>query len=214
MRRRVHGPDCVCVVCIDAHANPAGPKRSVIVCGIDTGLAHMGVAFVSARSGDVLAADVYETKPDKRKREVLSSDDIVRRGTDVAMRLGLAFRMWEPAVVGAEAISYPRNSSAALKIGIAFGLVIGECSRARIPLPQFSPQRVREKIGLRRMVDGKRAAVSKADVELQMAKLYPGARKMIEQIEINAGDREHAWDALAAAHACRDTDLVRALLRV
>ncbi len=184
----------------------------VIVCGIDTGLAHMGIVMLSARSSELFAADVFETKPDKRKREVLSSDDIVRRADRVAVRLEELIDRWRPAVVCAEAISFPRSSSAALKIGVAFGLVIAACSRRRLALPQFSPQMIRNGLGLQRSANGKRGAVTKEDVELKVRKLYPRAQRMIDRIEINDADREHAWDALAAAHACRDSDLVRALL--
>lgn len=196
---------------------PVFPFTGVVrAMGIDAGLAHFGVAVANVRMHDdvavhMLAADVVETTKEDKKRAVASSDDIVRRGRELASRFLWLMDAWHPQIICAESISFPRSSVASLMIGIAWGEIIVEATRRGIPIPQLSPQRIRDGVGLSAIVDGKRQKVTKLMVEECCARQVPHARKMIEAIAIVAGHREHAWDALAAIIACRNTDVMRTL---
>lgn len=181
-----------------------------ILLGIDPGFAAFGWALLvlgdGATDDHVVAAGVIHTEKSAKKREVRGSDDNVRRTRVIADKLFELLTAHEPVAVAAESFSPPRNASTAAKVALAWGAVVA-CARAHLdpPLLQASPQE------LKIAVCGSKSA-SKEEIEAALAARYPSANAAIGRIK--QGDREHVWDAIGAAHACLDTEVVRMARRM
>ena len=178
-----------------------------IVLGCDPGFASFGWARLElGRSGrlgvpaacaTLLDWGVITTKPSPRKVRVLAGDDNARRARQIAQQL--APLMADVRLVCAESLSFVRDASVMAKMGLAWGVLVGLCEAAGVPLAQATPQAL------------KAAACGTARAD----KLQVAAR-MREQYACSwAGPHtraEHAYDAVAAFHACRYSDLVRAVM--
>lgn len=186
----------------------------MIVLGIDPGFASMGVAVVDVRERDerVIALDVVRTQKDDRKRRTLASDDNVRRARELAVELGGAIGWLGNAggnnarVVCAEAMSFPRNASAASKVALSWGVICALAEVRDLPIVQASPQQIKKAVA------GTKTA-SKLDVESALLARYGNE---LEQLvaHLPDGQHEHAYDALAAVVACLDSDVLRMARRV
>lgn len=176
----------------------------MIVLGIDPGFASMGVAVVDVTEHGVgvITLDVIRTQKDDRKRRTLASDDNVRRAREIAGRLFEA----HIGAICAEAMSFPRNSSAAAKMALSWGVICALAQVRDVPIVQASPQQIKQ------AVTGSKTA-SKLDVEAALLKRYGN---QIEQLVAHLPDsqHEHAFDALAAVVACLDSDVLRMARRV
>lgn len=181
--------------------------------GIDPGLATFGYAVLRVRPGDSPACvglGVFRTKKRDGEPSVVGN---VRRCGELDDRLVQLFAGRDPngkttmgggvsalfpselvVRVCAEAMSFPRSSSAAAKIAMAWGLILSNQRRRNLELVQHSPQDVK------RMVVGTNDA-SKKHVERVLLRVYGKHVKMYLRA-IPASFHEHAYDALAVAHAC------------
>lgn len=170
----------------------------MMVLGVDGGLASFGWALVEIQD-DVRLKEcgVIKTEKSNRKRNVLASDDNVDRARIIAKFLrGLAT---VPCVaICAEAMSFPRSSSVAGKMSIAWGVLIGFAVQHDIPIAQASPQQIKKS------VCGDKTA-SKLDVQAAMLKRF--GVTVLDHVK--RADREHAADACAAVLACLDSDIIR-----
>lgn len=193
----------------------AGVREPIVVCGIDPGLATFGLALVqvSYEMPTVLRFDVHTSKPDPRKREVTSADDLVDRTARLAMFLeGVLLKPPRARAFLVEALSYPRSSSAAAKIALSWGVLVGFATSCLLPIVVASPQRVRDRVVGASVKGGKRQRITKEEVEAAVARkavISPGAWDSLDCILER--DREHAWDAAAVALALLDSPVVRAL---
>lgn len=181
-------------------------SRSRILLGLDPGFASFGWALlhVGRHPGEdvVLGADVIHTEKSAKKREVRASDDNVRRTRALLSALTALVDEHEPFAFAAESFSPPRHASNAAKVAFAWGMVttLAHFTHDGLPVLQCSPQE------LKLAVCGSRSA-SKQAIEDALAARYPGARTTLGKIRKD--DLEHVWDAVGAAHACLDTEVVR-----
>jgi Holliday junction resolvasome RuvABC endonuclease subunit len=95
-------------------------------------------------------------------------------------------------------MSWPRNAGAAVRVALAWGVLTALCAARGVPLLQVSPQE------LKRRVTGS-AGASKERGELALERRFGGPLPLTGP----AGQHEHQADALGAAVACLDHDVVR-----
>ena len=143
----------------------------------------------------VLELAVIRTEPSSKKRGVRATDDNVERARLLARELDARLFAETPAAICVEAQSWPRNASAAIKVGIAWGVIVSASEAWGIPMLQVTP------MGLKKAVTGSKTA-TKQEVQRALERRWPG--------EIHwPAYREHAADALGAIVACLDDDLLR-----
>ncbi len=154
----------------------------------------------------------FTTAKSDKKRAVRAADDNVRRAREIAAWFSEMTRETPtfpaPALVCAEAMSFPRNASNAAKMAMTWGVLVARLHELRLPLLQASPKEVK----VAACGDG---SASKLDVQRAMRKRF-GPRAFDRACEAGrfpAGLLEHPVDALATICACLETDLVRMLRR-
>jgi len=198
--------------------------QTPLVIGIDPGFASFGWAMLTP-DGEVVGLGVLRTAPSDKKAKVLASHDNVRRTRELARDFGALLDGRMPGkpeeyqhtpfgqapseggaavrLIAAESMSFPRNASAASKMAMAWGMIVGAATLRDLPLVQASPQTVKKRI----CGDMK---ASKKDIENAMVARYgQGLFRMLKGVP--AGSHEHAFDALAVARACLDSDEARML---
>lgn len=203
----------------------SSPARNAhIILGLDPGFASLGFAVLKleATGPEVATLGVLRTKKSDKKMRVLAADDNIRRSREIIRPLdnlfvagntdyvhrtygGLFENRSQTTMVCAEKMSFPRNASAAAKMAMSWGMIVALLERYQLPLLQASPQDVK------RRVTGK-ATATKDDVEKALCKRFGrGLRRMVSALP--KGEHEHAFDALASAVACLDSEEGRAMLR-
>jgi len=119
--------------------------KPIYVIGIDVGLANMGVvkAELLPQGFAIVDAFVISTEKSDKKREVKVADDNIRRVMELVDKL---YPVFDDDVIAicAEALSLPRNASAASKISLAFGAMATIATINNIPILQSSPQEVKK----------------------------------------------------------------------
>ena len=185
--------------------------RAPHVVAVDGGFASMGIArlaYDGARWGlhGTPALLVLTTKKSEKKRRVRAADDNQRRAEDIGAMLAEILDADAPIAVLSEGLSLPRNAGSAVKVGIAWGVLVEACRARGVPMLQASPQEVKLR------VCGARDA-SKAAVQAAVCKLYPHAAARALGA-MNKTLREHAADALAVAHTCLTAPEIRAAVRM
>lgn len=186
-------------------------SRAVLL-GLDPGLANLGIAVVElVGGGDKLVhLDVMRTEKSAKKRDVLASDDNLRRAREVSVRLMSVFTTYKIAAICAESMSFPRSSSAAAKMAMCWGAAAMLVAQNDIPLVQASPQEIKQ------TVCGRKDA-SKEDVEAAVRARYPNAHGLFSgrAPPIAPSYREHAYDAAAAIMtALVKSEAVRAIRKM
>lgn len=186
-------------------------SKAPILIGVDPGFASIGLARVALEWADgklaprLLDMALIETEKSDKKHAVYASDDNVRRMYEIydALQLYFTHDDQRPAVIAAEAMSYPRQSSAAAKMSLAWG-VLGAITRmGDIPLIQTSPQEVKQQVA------GKRTA-TKVEVQEALMKHFPDSLPPLIG-RIVRSKQEHPADALAVAIAAFASPLVRSV---
>jgi Holliday junction resolvasome RuvABC endonuclease subunit len=173
--------------------------HSPVILGFDPGLTNFGYAVIQGTR--LIDIGVHRTDKSDAKRKVLASDDNTRRIRELA---AFAWAKWhgERRVICAESMSFPRNSSSAAKMAMTWGVIVTLAHVTDSPLLQASPQEVKK------FVCQKKDA-SKKEIEGAVVALYPKATTLLEEQRIAQTYREHAYDALAVAITCRNSDTVR-----
>jgi len=178
----------------------------VIVLGLDPGFASCGYAELDVRSGNVraLRMGTLRTTKSQRKRGILAADDDTRRARELSSLLGMMVK--EADVVCSEALSHGhQNATTGIKVGISWGVVVAHVQAHAKPLLTASPAVIRQRLGLV-------GTAGKDDLRKAMASRY-GKRTLDKLVaQVTDSQRVHAYDALAAATACLDSDEVRLLL--
>lgn len=187
-------------------------SRRISLIGIDPGFASIGIAVLLLDADYVYVTrfELLKTESETKKRKVFAVEDNVRRALEIArhLRVVVAAAHANGATVAgicAEAMSFPRNSSAAAKMAMTWGIIASLSEATSIPIVQASPQRV--KID----VCGSKSA-SKDDVIAAVEKLYPQVIEARRNIARSAW--EHPHDALAVAHASLDSEAVKIARRM
>lgn len=178
--------------------------RRPVVLGVDVGLATFGWAAVklgaSAEDDQLLEVGAIATEKSDKKRQVRSSEDLVRRARELDRAIAFVNDRWTVAAVCAETMSWPRNSASSARIGIGWGILIG-CVGDR-PMAQASPQEVKLAMGLAR-------SASKEEVQIAVRKRF--GRRAFDRAQIHPALFEHAYDAAAVVVACLDNETIRML---
>jgi crossover junction endodeoxyribonuclease RuvC len=177
------------------------------VLGVDPGFANFGYAVVElGRESDrVVKLGLIATKKDNNKRKTLAADDNVRRCTEIAHELVELTAHYDIVCVCAEAMSFPRNASAAAKVALSWGSIVTLAYVQSIPIVQCSPQQ------LKQAVCGDRSA-SKEAVQEVLQRMYSYAPGLLTSVAPSA--QEHPYDALGAVVAAKDSDVLKLARRM
>jgi crossover junction endodeoxyribonuclease RuvC len=178
-------------------------KQQHVVLGVDPGFASCGYAEVLLEKDTetVLRMGVIRTQRSGKKRRVLETEDMVRRGRELSSVLGMLVQ--DSAVVAAESLSYPPSASSSAKLAMCWGVIVAHSQLAKVPILQASPQAIKKHV-----CDAGNA--TKDEVRRALQQRF-GKHKLELAIDsdLPLGQYEHAYDALAAAVCCLDSDTVR-----
>ena len=171
--------------------------------GMDPGLATFGITVVDTDGVKrrCVHADVFTTKPLSRKLKLDKSDDDVRRTTLLSRWLEQKFYRWAPAIVAAEAMSFPRNHQAVVCISLAWGVLCCQLNLRGLPLITAAPLEWR-----RDLVDGGQEARAQAYAIRQCPTFKLAASGIARRDEV------HARDALGVSIWAERTELARAMI--
>jgi Holliday junction resolvasome RuvABC endonuclease subunit len=175
-----------------------------LVLGIDVGLATCGWAVVEllAEGGLRLGPlGVIRTQKAKTKG-TLATDDLHRRGQELARALAHVLDSWPPVCVCAESISYPRNAATSAMIGRAWGVLDAELQRRGHALISASPK------AIKKAATGKQSASKEEVIAALDARTDGALRRQLAGIRAKTM-HEHPADALGAVVACLDHDHMR-----
>jgi crossover junction endodeoxyribonuclease RuvC len=179
------------------------------VLGIDPGFASIGwsVVRVDAAGEHLVALGVIRTEKSSAKRNVRASEDNLERAKEIALEIQDLIGKYRIQLVCAETMSYPRNSSAAAKMAMCWGVMAALAQQHKIPIAQATPQEVKK------AVTGRKDA-SKEDVQEAVRGLFPALQgreaKHGGPYILRAVPRslwEHPYDATAAVVACRESEV-------
>lgn len=179
-------------------------QQGAVVLGVDPGFAHFGWCLmrITPAREEVLCAGVFRTRKAWRKGDVLSSSDLHRRGRELAAMLRLVVQRERVDVIAAEALSWVRSANTMQQLGRAWGVVDTYAAASDTPLLEASPQDI--KLALCGALDA-----SKADVQAEVRRRYPGTWIADLEGEVPASQLEHAFDAVGAAVACLPSQVCR-----
>lgn len=178
--------------------------KSIVVMGVDPGLANLGYALVELSTSKIGVLRVEDkpilgfigTELSDKKRGVRVSDDNTRRARELYEPLASLIKAHDVKVICAEAMSYPRSSSASHKMGISWGIIVGLSCQFTLPITQASPTEIKK------MVCGNGSA-SKEDIQKTLATQHDLDLDLFAKTK-----REHPFDALGAVHASLDTEII------
>jgi len=187
--------------------------RAAFAMGVDPGFATMGLTLVQLNRDpmydEVLTLQVFRTQKSSKKQKVLAADDNVRRCRELVRYT----RPWikeqggaELVVICAEAMSFPRSSSAAAKVAMAWGMITTFAELHNLPILQASPKEIKK-------ATTGRTSATKEEVEeaLQIKYRMKPKDKVVSEFyrSVPKSAREHAWDALGSVVACQESETVR-----
>ena len=185
----------------------------MIALGIDTGLANFGWGLVelTPNGARLLGAGLVRTKPSKKKLNIRSSSDRMRRIREQACAIrnieAYGFTLDNVALICIESQSWPRSSTSCAMIGMSFGIVGAHAEQRDLPILEATPQ------DIKLCVTGKKTS-TKGEVKAAIAAM-PGFRRLPRVLKpFPPSLHEHPVEALGAVLACRESDTVRAILRM
>lgn len=169
------------------------------VLGLDPGFASIGFAVVRlGQTLEVVKVGVIRTKKSDAKRNVRASEDNLERAKEIAEAIQELLREYDFKLVCAETMSYPRNSAAAAKMAMCWGVLAAVSQQHGLPVAQATPQEVKK------AVCNKRDA-SKEDVQKAVTTLFPSIGGLLDDTPRSMW--EHPHDALAAVVACASSEV-------
>lgn len=154
-----------------------------------------------------MSLGVLQTQKLPGKRNVYAAEDNVRRARELAQQFSRLFQAQPMGAICAEAMSFPRNSSAAAKVAMCWGVLSTLAEQHQIPILQLSPQEVKK------AVCGTKDAAKK-DIQYALEIRYGEARLHKLLAGVAPSSREHAYDALAVVVACMDSEAIRLARRI
>ena len=181
-------------------------SQAIHILGVDPGFANIGLVVVKLKSNKefVKHVEAFVTKKSPKKTRVLTTDDNLMRAKQIARRLRELDRKYRFRGIAAEAMSFPRNASAAAKMSLAWGVLADLSEGAGIPIIQARPQAIRAALGLQpKKAEGKDSAKNRTQVALR--KRFKKFASLVERSGIPKGRWEHCYDALAAVVACLES---------
>lgn len=171
---------------------------SLYVLGLDPGFASIGYAVVELASMQPVQAGVIRTKKSDAKRNVRASEDNLERAKEIAEEIQGLLKQYDIKLVCAETMSYPRNSAAAAKMAMCWGVLAGISQQHGLPVAQATPQEVKKAVCQKR-------DASKEDVQKAVTKLFPSIGGLLDDTPRSMW--EHPHDALAAVVACASSEV-------
>lgn len=173
---------------------------SVYVLGLDPGFASIGYTVYKLGTPDeVVRMGLIRTEKSSAKRNVRASEDNLERARTIAEELQALLKEFDIRLICAETMSFPRNSSAAAKMAMCWGVMAALSLQHSIPVAQATPQEVKK------AVTGQKDA-SKEDVQAALKKRW-ALEALVE--EIPPSKQEHPFDALAVVIACSGSEVFR-----
>lgn len=175
----------------------------MLILSLDVSMTATGWVIVERGEapGDVptlLDCGVIQTEKMATKENVSTTADSMRRAVKINNTLRDAMGSQKFDLVVVEAMSWPRNAGAAIKMAMAWG-AIAPLIRD-YPLIEVGPQ------ALKLSVAGSKSATKK-EVELGVRKRIPAiSSELLETLVPKRALREHCWDALGAVLAARQTE--------
>ena len=146
----------------------------------------------------LLDCGVIQTEKMSTKENVSTTADSMRRAVKINNTLRDAMGSQKFDLVVVEAMSWPRNAGAAIKMAMAWG-AIAPLIRD-YPLIEVGPQ------ALKLAVAGSKSATKK-EVEMGVRKQIPAtSSELLEALIPKRALREHCWDALGAVLAAQRTE--------
>lgn len=181
------------------------------ILGLDPGFASFGWAlFVVGRAAPadyVAKVGVIRTKKSAKKRGIRATDDNLRRVHEITDTLVQLLATYEPVAIAAESFQHGAHKHTAVKVALAWGALgaVARCSRDT-PILQCSPQEMKKSIaGI--------VSASKEELADSLRSRYT-IDSHARRAKIPDGQLEHVFDAVGAAVACLDTDVVRMARRM
>ena len=175
------------------------------ILGVDAGLAHLGWAILALdrRTCELIDSGVIITEKAKKKVNVSTSEDTVRRLTEQLSMFESILKKHKPSIVAIEAFSHLRNASASAKYGMSFASVITSCRALELPILQITSSEAKFK------TTGKKSA-SKQEVINAVSKEFKNVCWPKLSTQKKSDDvKEHVADSIAIAWASTDKELVR-----
>lgn len=174
-----------------------------VLIGVDPGFASIGLAVVELGpegKDHVVALNLLRTEKSSAKKQVLATDDNVRRAREIVLEIKSVMDRPGCNIVGicAESMSFPRNSSAAAKMAMTWGILVALVGDK--PIFQCSPQELKLRVA------GSKQA-TKEDVKSALVSRFgPG---LLDLVKAPPSQHEHVFDALGSVVACMQADQIR-----
>lgn len=179
------------------------------VCGIDPGLAMMGVVVAEIGGPgfiEVSAAKLIITES-QRKKNVSFSSDCIRRAREIATALQTIVTSAQiPKAFFIEGVSLPRNASAVFQIGLSFGAVSSLAERCGVPIIASTPQAIKA------AMTGMKGAPKKDMVDALSKVMDVSKAKRMNGTTVPRGKLDHIADAYGAIMAGLSTEIGRVLI--
>lgn len=175
----------------------------MLILSLDVSMTSTGWVIVEhgEAPGDIptlLDCGVIQTEKMSTKESVSTTADSMRRAVKINNTLRDAMGSKKFDLVVVEAMSWPRNAGAAIKMAMAWG-AIAPLIRD-YPLIEVGPQ------ALKLAVAASKSATKK-EVELGVRKRIPAlSSELLETLVPKRALREHCWDALGAVLAAQRTE--------
>ena len=178
-----------------------------LILTLDPSFRNTGWAVLELADSDESIVDLgcICTKKADKKRKAFAGDDNHQCASHIADELRGLVLKYRPRLICAEAQSGSKNSSAAMLMGMAWGVVSTIATLFEVPVLQVTPVRVKEAL------TGS-AKASKAEIEAAVRQRYPTAEGYMSGLV--GGLHEHVWDCLAVAITCYNSTEVRVLRNV
>lgn len=179
-----------------------------LILGLDPGFANLGYAIVSASGTSVKAMGLISTEKSNKKLNVRASDDNALRTREITRALVALKNYGNIVAICAECMSFPRNSSAASKMSLAWGAIIAfAVLHAEIPIIQSSPQ------AIKKAVCGNKTA-SKEEVQSELRVRFSDEHLDEHLHGLPPGSWEHPFDALGSVIAGFESETLQLLRRL
>lgn len=177
----------------------AKEETSVYVLGIDPGFANIGIVIAKLTKDRVkiVHGQSFVTKKADKKSRVLTTDDNMTRTKQIVRCLKELYAKYQFVAIAAEAMSFPRNASAAGKMCLCWGALGCLSEWLNLPIFQARPQNIRAALGMQ-PVKHETKEHGKLRVQKRVIKRLPEMVKRVAKAKIPATRQEHVFDAAAA----------------
>lgn len=192
------------------------------IVALDPGLAKFGLVAVNTDCHKHVGVgyEVFSTETYTRKYEHAAMGDLLRRAKLVDQWFGDQIDKYNPCAVAAEELSFPRDMRAGAMLAMAWGLIVSQLERRRLPLVCARPSEWRTAligIDTRPKAKGERArrmriAQREQQAHAEAGNRVPGMGRAIKAT-VKRELQEHVFDALGVFCWSVDTNVVRSAVR-